>query len=540
MKKKNINISLYALIIGATIILLFIFSVVIEIFGYNRFTKSFTDEYNASVLRTAKSAAVLVNADNIDYYLDNQETISGDDEYAETKKELKVLCNTQDMSVVYVVKPDPDYKNITSVFNCLNDNSPYTPWDPGHRTETSDEEYERVYKEMYENGLEEATVVRIDNLAEGLPHVTGLIPLKNSKGEVTGIMCAQRFVEELTDTRKDYVINVGIMAVIAAFISIVTASVFIRSQIIEPLNRVNDEAVRFALENTRDEDVLSGDISKVREINSLADSVDKMEQDTINYINNLTSVTKEKERIGTELSLASAIQEASLNTSFPAFPDRDDFDIYAMMTPAKEVGGDFYDFFLIDDDHLGLVMADVSGKGVPGALFMMVSKILISEHAKDGITPAGILTLVNKSICANNRMNMFVTVWLGILEISTGKVIACNAGHEDPVVYSKDKGFELYKTSHDLMIGFMKDIEYSNYEFVMNKGDKLFLYTDGVPEATNSDKKLFGINRMLETLNNVQDSDAETILREVRESVDDFVGDEIQFDDLTMMCVELK
>ena len=540
MKKKNINISLYALIIGATIILLFIFSVVIEIFGYNRFTKSFTDEYNASVLRTAKSAAVLVNADNIDYYLDNQETISDDEEYARTKKELKVLCNTQDMSVVYVVKPDPDYKNITSVFNCLNDNSPYTPWDPGHRTETSDEEYERVYKEMYENGLEEATVVRIDNLAEGLPHVTGLIPLKNSKGEVTGIMCAQRFVEELTDTRKDYVINVGIMAVIAAFISIVTASVFIRSQIIEPLNRVNDEAVRFALENTRDEDVLSSDISKVREINSLADSVDKMEQDTINYINNLTSVTKEKERIGTELSLASAIQEASLNTSFPAFPDRGDFDIYAMMTPAKEVGGDFYDFFLIDDDHLGLVMADVSGKGVPGALFMMVSKILISEHAKDGTTPAEMLSLVNKRICANNRMNMFVTVWLGILELSTGKVIACNAGHEDPVLYSKDRGFELYKTSHDLMIGFMKDIEYNNYEFVMNKGDKLFLYTDGVPEATNSDKKLFGINRMLETLNNVQDSDAETILRKVRESVDDFVGDEIQFDDLTMMCVELK
>ena len=536
MKKYN-NISLYALIIGSIIVLLMIYSIIIEIIGYRSFTKSFTEEYNASVLRTAKTAAVLVDADRIDDYL-NGDTAS--DDYIETKRKLTVLCNTQDMSVVYVIKPDPDYKNITSVFNCLNDNSSYTPWEPGHRTETSDSEYEIVYKAMYEEGLKEAAVVRIDNLKEGLPHVTGLIPLIDSKGEVAGIMCAQRFVEELSKTRRDYVLNVSVLAVLAAFISIITASVFIKSQIVTPLRKVNDEAVRFAVDNSRNNAILRENFSKVREINSLAASIDKMEQDTIDNITNLTAITKEKERIGTELTLATSIQNAILNTSFPAFPDRKDFDIYAMMTPAKEVGGDFYDFFLIDEDHLALVIADVSGKGIPGALFMMVSKIMISEHTTEGKTPGEILTLVNNRICQNNRMNMFVTVWLGILEISTGKVIAANAGHEDPVLFRHNSEPELYKTKHDIMVGVMEDVRYNDYEFVLDRGDKIFLYTDGVPEATDSKNNMFGIDRMLKTLSNVREADSVNILNSVRDDVDAFVAGAVRFDDLTMMCVELR
>ena len=208
------------------------------------------------------------------------------------------------------------------------------------------------------------------------------------------------------------------------------------------------------------------------------------------------------------------------------------------MDPAREVGGDFYDFFLVDDDHLCMVMADVSGKGVPAALFMMASKIILSNNAKMGKSPAAILADANASICSNNRMEMFVTVWLGILEISTGKLTAANAGHEYPALRGPDGRFTLYKDPHGLVIGGLEDIEYKEYELHLEPGSKLFLYTDGVPEATNEADQMFGTDRMLEALNRDSGAPVETILKNVRDAVDGFVKETEQFDDLTMLCLE--
>lgn len=182
--------------------------------------------------------------------------------------------------------------------------------------------------------------------------------------------------------------------------------------------------------------------------------------------------------MATELDLAARIQNGSLPSSFPAYPERGEFDIYASMTPAKEVGGDFYDYFLIDDDHLALVIADVSGKGVPASLFMMSSKILISNRAVLGGTPAEIFEFVNERICENNTLDMFVTVWLGILEISTGKLICSNAGHEFPV-FGKNGKFELMKDKHGMVLGAVPGIKYKNYEVQLEKGETVFVYTDG-------------------------------------------------------------
>ena len=229
-----------------------------------------------------------------------------------------------------------------------------------------------------------------------------------------------------------------------------------------------------------------------------------------------------------------------LPSVFPPFPDRTKFDIYASMDPAKEVGGDFYDFFLVDDDHLCLVMADVSGKGVPAALFMMASKIILANYAKMGKSPSEILTAANAAICSNNREDMFVTVWLGILELSTGKLTAANAGHEYPVIMKPDGKFELYKDKHGFVIGGMAGLKYKEYTIDMKPGSKLFLYTDGVPEATNSDKELFGNERMVAALNEKPDGSPQEILKTVRSSVDAFVKDAEQFDDLTMLCLEYK
>ncbi len=241
----------------------------------------------------------------------------------------------------------------------------------------------------------------------------------------------------------------------------------------------------------------------------------------------------------TELNMATEIQASMLPSIFPAFPDRKEIDLYASMDPAKEVGGDFYDFFMIDDDHLGVVIADVSGKGVPAALFMMISKTVVQNFAKLGIDAAETLTKSNKALCAQNKMKMFVTAWIGILELSTGKMNCSSAGHEYPAIYHDGK-YELLKDRHGLVLGAMDVAKYKDYEIQLEKGDKIFVYTDGVPEATNADNELYGTDRMIDALNSNTEAAPEETLKIVRASVDEFVGSAVQFDDLTMVCLEYR
>ena len=247
---------------------------------------------------------------------------------------------------------------------------------------------------------------------------------------------------------------------------------------------------------------------------------------------------KEKERLDTELNMATRIQAETLPNIFPAFPERDDFNVYASMNPAKEVGGDFYDFFLLDDTHLGIVMADVSGKGVPAALFMMVSKILIQNIAMMGNKPADVLKFVNNQLCTNNHEDMFVTVWYGCLDLETGTLEAANAGHEYPILKKADGSFELVKDKHGLVIGAMEGAKYRPYELQMETGSKLFIYTDGVPEATNAANELFGTERLVHTLRMAETKTPKDIITHVDSIVKDFVKDAPQFDDLTMLCLE--
>ncbi|MBO4863689.1 MAG: serine/threonine-protein phosphatase [Eubacterium sp.] len=237
-----------------------------------------------------------------------------------------------------------------------------------------------------------------------------------------------------------------------------------------------------------------------------------------------------------DLATASTIQEAVLPHIFPPFPERNEFELFASMDAAKEVGGDFYDFFFIDDDHLALVIADVSGKGVPASLFMMVSKILIKSHLLAGESPGEALENVNNILLEGNTMNMFVTVWIGVIEISTGKGIAVNAGHEHPVIRRAGGKFEIVKYRHSPAVSIMEDVPFKEHEFELNSGDTLFVYTDGVPEATDSADQLFGSDRMLESLNKDPDASPENILLNVRAGIDTFVAGAEQFDDITMLC----
>ena len=254
----------------------------------------------------------------------------------------------------------------------------------------------------------------------------------------------------------------------------------------------------------------------------------------------IVSMMSELDRLDKELELAAKIQANSLPAVFPAFPERREFDLFASMTPAKEVGGDFYDFFLVDDDHLALVIADVSGKGVPAALFMMIAKSLLKNQLLGGCAPEEALHRTNLQLCENNPSMTFVTVWLALLELSTGKGLACNAGHENPGLRRAGGPFELLKYKHDLMVGVRKKAQYHAHEFTLRPGDCLFVYTDGVPEAANADHAMFGGERLLETLNQEADADPRTLIQRVHEAADRFAGGAPQFDDITMLCLKYR
>lgn len=552
-------------------VLLLVFATVVGVIGYVKFTDSLTEEYNDSAFRTAETATMLINAESVPEYLKeenitpinifvNQGTDAFYDyiseqgysedrkieitllasEYALSLERLNVLCKKQNVTLVYLIAVDTsDYENFVSVFNCVNDEK-YTPWNLGEKkytTKTNENTYQRIYKDIYENGLLRDKVIREYNLNGKDPHITSLIPLYNSEKQVTSILCVQRPMSELNQGRTRYVVLVAITTFALAAFVIVIFGIYLRLQLVNPIRKVVDEAERFAKENKEGETQIDGKISNIEEIKTLASSISSMEKDTLKYIENLSQAISEKQRIGTELKIASIIQESSVPSTFPPYPDRKEFDLYASMKPAKEVGGDFYDFFLVDDNHLAFVMADVSGKGVAAALFMMVTKILINEVTLSGGTPAEILTKINEKICKSNKAEMFVTIWLGIMEISSGKIVYANAGHDDPAVYD-GKEFRLLKSKHGFVIGGMSGVKYTDCEMVLKPNDKLFLYTDGLPEATNSDMQMFKIEGMLQALNSCGDLSPDRIINGVWDKVNGFVLDAPQFDDLTMLCIQ--
>ncbi len=525
-------------IIGAIVFLLVLLGLLVSAQGYFSFVTAFEKEYATSTYHMADTATRLINADNLDDYLAGEKQ----EEYLKTRGFLDTYCKTMSVSLVYVIKVDQsDYGRFAAVFNAVDnnvDNSSYVAWELGFKRDTTNEEYRQKYRKLYEKQSLYETVYRKKTTDGQHPHITTLVPVKDSSGEVAAVLCIQRPMRELYDARRPYLISIVLSTFLLAVFSSVFTVYYLRRQFIAPIRRVASEADRFARENSKGEPM--GQISRLEEIDKLSKSIEKMETDIVQYVENITAFTAEKERIGAELSLASRIQNNSIPNDFPAFPDRKEFDLYATMTPAKEVGGDFYNFYLMDEDHLAFVIGDVSGKGVPAALFMMVTNIVIHNRAKMGGTPGEILSFTNEVVCEHNQTNMFVTVWLGILEISSGRVLAANAGHEDAAICRRDGNFELFKTKRSLPVGAMEGVKYRDIELCLEKGDRLFLYTDGVPEASDKDDNMFTLDRMLQALNSAKQKTPRGILESVHESVNAFVGDAPQFDDLTMLCLELK
>ena len=349
--------------------------------------------------------------------------------------------------------------------------------------------------------------------------------LKDENGETVGAIVVGHSIEEM----QKLVQNQKIRSIVLILTALVLISIVITLIISAMLRAIALIKKRLALIGTGELPEEPLHLKTKDEIGEISESV-----------NDMVESLREKERISAELSLATDIQADMLPSIFPPFPENDEFDIYATMNPAKEVGGDFYDFFKLDDKRIVVVIADVSGKGVPAALFMVIAKTLIKNHAQLGMPPEEVFTKVNHMLCEGNEAGLFVTAWMGVLDIETGTLTYVNAGHNPPMVKQGDGGFQYLHSRPGFVLAGMDGIRYRQNELQMQPGDKLFLYTDGVTEATSASKELYGEERLAEYMNAHRSDGVADTLYGLRADIDRFVGDAEQFDDITMLILDYR
>ena len=489
------------------------------------------EQYSKLAFGQASVAADLIDGDRVEqYYLTGEK----DTYYEEIHRYLLDAKEKMGLKYFYVVVPEDEVM--------------FYIWDAGVAGEDGvcdlgdTDAYYGGGKELMHSAFAvdaEQTILITNNEEYGYL-ASAYVAILNRAGTPVALASVDISMDMIDQQIRQFLGLTLCVVLVVLLLSIFAYYYYVRRILIRPLGTLHHAAIGLVesrMENLSDFKV---DLHTGDELEDLSDSFRYMVSELNEYIRDLSRVTAEKERIGAELDVARHIQASMLPCIFPAFPERHEFDIYASMTPAKEVGGDFYDFFLVDDDHLAIVMADVSGKGVPAALFMMISKTLLKSAAQSGLSPKAVLEKVNNQLCENNDAEMFVTVWLGILEISTGKMKCANAGHEYPAIMRRGGGFQLFKDKHGLVLAGMEGARYREYELELNEGDRLFVHTDGVPEATNADTVLYGTDRMLHALNEAKDRSCCELLASLHHDVDAFVGAADQFDDITMLCIELR
>lgn len=520
--------------------------------GYMKYTQVIEKMYNDTAYHIADMVKEDIDGDLIeDYFVrisqadeENLEAISEEiqqeDAYQVILGDINAIRENMGANYIYLADMRDEQGNVISeltyMFDAENPDDEFPSFVPGN-TGPMNEAFLADAAAIYETGK------RSDNYfyshSDFGYNTSAISPIKNSDGEVVAIVGVELAMKTLQMARMEYVFYVAVFGAVFTALIIAVFLAYLRRKVIDPIRLVTEEADAFVHNETEISKKLTT-ITTGDEIEKMANSVYQMEVDIHKYIDELTTVTAERERIGAELNIATKIQADMLPNIFPAFPEREEFDIYASMSPAKEVGGDFYDFFMVDDDHLAMVMADVSGKGVPAALFMVISKTVLKNYAQNGLSAKAVLEETNNSLCENNEADMFVTVWIGILEISTGKLICSNAGHEYPAICRKGGQYELFKDKHGFVLAGMKNTKQHEYEITLEPGDKIFLYTDGVPEATNAEEVLYETKRMIPALNTVITANPKATLAAVKEDIDLFVGEAEQFDDITMMCLQYK
>ena len=377
---------------------------------------------------------------------------------------------------------------------------------------------------------------------ENAAYSYGFYPIHDSDGNSVATLNLVLDMNDVYKSQDNYLIAMIIIITLLTSIIAIVGIIWLRKNAIIPIEQITKSVRQF--ENNGEgyykDNILEYDIHTGNELEDLYNSVNSMQKHMVDYLDNLKESTAERERMGLEVYIASQIQTGMLEKIEPNYVGKPEYDVYATMDPAKEVGGDFYDLFMVDDDHMAFMVADVSGKGVGAAFMMSIAKALIKTYAQLGQTPAEIIKNVDKRISPKNEAALFVTVWLGIVDFNTGHVVSCNAGHDYPFIMHKDEGFVLTKDVHGPPVAFIPDMEFPEVEFDLLPGDRVFLYTDGLNEAKREDGERFGIERMKEILDSHKEDDNKTTLAAMKKAVDEFVGDEPQFDDMTMLGFTFK
>ncbi|MGN0708269.1 MAG: SpoIIE family protein phosphatase [Faecalibacterium sp.] len=523
--KSALNVILMTLFLGVGMVA----------FSYRTYCAGLEDQKIQQATHVAQTISQLVGADTVEHYYRSGQT---DEAYQEIAGRVQAVQTANEADLTCVIYPTQEGQVCIFSAGPESDQFGLGTLIPNELIDVQFKDYKNYRQDILAG--QEVPPILYD--ADGWKALTVSVPIRAEDGSTHGYVTVDLPMNEVALLQQSFLFRLVRIQLAAALLMMLLSLVAVRHTLVKPIIRLAAAARDFTLRQK--DDSLAPAALEERclrsndEIGVLYRSVRQMETDLSAYVKNLTAVTAEKERISTELDLARRIQVSMLPCIFPPYPERTEFDIFASMDPAKEVGGDFYDFFLVDSDHLALVIADVSGKGIPAALFMVITKAMIKNSTQmGGLSPSQILEKVNRQLCENNSEEMFATAWLGILEISTGRLTCANAGHEYPALRRADGRFELLRDKHGLALAVMSGVKYPEYTLELAPGDGLFVYTDGVAEATCPDGELFGTRRMLDALDQVRPEEAVRLPKQLRAAIDAFVEDAPQFDDITMLTV---
>lgn len=529
-QKRPFTKSLIRPIFNAVIGLIMLLSAAIGTVGYFEFAGALKQQYMEIANGIAEYAALSMDPETLEQYL---ETKTADEAYNSTREQLQHTADAEDCSVIYVAKVHTDTKEREYIYNVVSKASGFSPYEIGFRDTVNDE-----FLKVYDSILKGETQLH-NFMYSRKGYTTSVYPVEDADSGVVAIVGVVKNMDLLTSAKNSYICQIILIEALIAILSGVVWVVYMRRRIVVPVQQLSEVALNM-VEHLEDGNSPELVVKHEDELRELADSFAIMYREVGAYIAKLETVTAEKERIGAELDVAAKIQSSMLPCIFPAFPDRNEFDIYATMDPAKEVGGDFYDFFMVDADHLAFVVADVSGKGVPAALFMVIGKTLIKDHTGLHDDLGEVFTEVNNILCASNSEEMFITAFEGVLNLKTGELRYVNAGHEIPFLCRKGGVFEPFKVRAGFVLAGMQGIRYRAGSIQLEPGDKVFQYSDGITEAINREKAPYGMKRLESVLAKNSEKAPSELLPLVKADVDAFVGDVDQFDDITMLCIEFK
>ena len=536
----NMKHSIRTKIVCGIILLALVISSTLAYVSYFTYKSTMDKHYETLGDHVAQTAISLLDENQMLEYAkgvaaDDSEAVMQTAEYQDVVSILRNIKDSNQVLYLYIIYPTESGSYFVFDTDETEDACPY-----GYYMEYYADSFDKISDKLIRG--ERVPAVISDQEYGWIISIS--YPYISSAGELIGYVCVDISMDQVVADRQTFLLNVVIIMAVITLVFTVIYLLLVNNIVVRPIKQMT-AATEVFISAREDERGAQSPISALSvntkdELQTLCESLKQMESDLNSHIENLKKVTAEKERIGAELDVATHIQKSMLPCIFPPFPDRKEFDIFATMNPAKEVGGDFYDFFMVDDSHLAVVMADVSGKGVPAALFMVIGKTLIKDHTQPGVSLGEVFSKVNNMLCDFNSEGLFITAFEGVLDLKTGEFRYVNAGHELPFICKQSEGFEAYKIRAGFVLAGMEDLRYREGTLQLAPGDRIFLYTDGVPEATNGNNELYGMERLNHILNQNIQATPEKVLEEVKADVDRFVGDAPQFDDITMLCLDYR